>query len=154
MQEQGSRHRTKIDAWLLAILVGAMVFSLADMLFVLVTVGPLPIIGVIVVLMLAIWAGVFSMIFPLFYEVTSSTLLIRSGWLRRRIPLNSIVRVFPTRNPRSAPALSLDRLQVEYLQGGLTRSVLISPQDKSSFLLDLAMQDGDLYVQGEQLIRR
>jgi hypothetical protein len=108
----------------------------------------------VIVLDLGIWAGVLSLLCPLYYEITPSTLLVRSGWMRRQIPLASIQRVFPTHNPLSAPALSLDRLQVEYTQGRLRRFVLISPRDTLSFLRDLAERAGELEVQGDQLIRR
>jgi hypothetical protein len=39
--------------------------------------------------------------------------------------------VVPTRNPLSSPALSLDRLRIEYGQG---RAIMISPADKGPFL--------------------
>jgi len=151
---QGSRYRTKIDAWLLAVLVGAFLFTLLMLLFVVVLSGLLATAWWSVVLVLVIWAGVLSLLFPLYYEITSSTLLVRSGWIRRQIPLASIQRVFPTHNPLSAPAFSLDRLQIEYTQGSFPRFVLISPQDKPGFLRDLANQAGDLEVQGDQLVRR
>jgi membrane protein YdbS with pleckstrin-like domain len=146
------RYRTKIDAWLLAVLIGAFLFTLLVLLFSVVLSGVLAMAWWIIILVLVIWAGVLSLLFPLYYEITSSTLLVRSGWLRREIPLASIQRVFPTHNPLSAPALSLDRLQVEYMQGSFPRFVLISPLDKSGFLRDLANQAGHLQVQGDQLV--
>jgi hypothetical protein len=107
-----------------------------------------------VVFVLVSWGIALSLLFPLYYEITPSTLLVRSGWIHREIPLASIQRAFPTHNPLSAPALSLDRLQVEYMQGSLPRFVLISPQDRPGFLRDLADRAGDLQVQGDQLVRR
>jgi hypothetical protein len=50
--------------------------------------------------------------------------------IRRRIPLASITALRPTRSPWSAPALSLDRLEVVHGTG----SVLVSPRDKAGFV--------------------
>lgn len=76
--------------------------------------------------------------YPVTYEITASTLEIRSGLLLHyRIPLSSIVRVSPTRNPLSSPAWSLDRLRIDYLKNGRKRAIMISPVDKENFLREL-----------------
>jgi membrane protein YdbS with pleckstrin-like domain len=69
------------------------------------------------------------------YEVTETELLVRSGPLRRTIPLASIVYVRPTMNPLSAPALSFRRIEIGGASGLLT---LISPRDRSGFVAALA----------------
>ena len=154
VQSQGIKYRSKVDAWLAAVLVGAFLMTLLVLLFVVVLSGAFAMAWGVVVFVLVIWGGVLSLLFPLYYEITPSTLLVRSGWIRREIPLASIQRVFPTHNPLSAPALSLDRLQVEYTSGRLQQSMLISPRDTPNFLRDLADRAGDLEVQGDQLVRR
>lgn len=154
MLYQGKTYRTKIDRWLLVVIIGAFASSLLILLFVNVFVG-IPIVRWVTVLVLLAWGSVLSLIVPVSYQITASTLLVQSGWLRNRIPLASIQRVFPTRNPLSGgPALSLDRLQIEYLQGDVLRSVLISPQDKAGFVRDLAEQAGDFQVEGDQWASR
>jgi membrane protein YdbS with pleckstrin-like domain len=76
--------------------------------------------------------------YPVNYEITASTLEIRSGiLLHYKIPLSSIVRVVPTRNPLSSPAWSLDRLRIDYLKNGKKRVIMISPKDKKTFLRKL-----------------
>ena len=40
----------------------------------------------------------------------------------------------PTRNPLSSPALSLDRLRIDYGSG---RSIMVSPEDKDKFIGDI-----------------
>jgi uncharacterized membrane protein YdbT with pleckstrin-like domain len=149
----GKRYRSKIDGWLLAVLVAAFALTLLPLIVVVILLVHLPSAWLIVVLPLLIWAGVLSLLFPLYYEITRETLVVRSGWLHYRIPLASIHRIFPTHNPLSAPALSLDRLQVEYLQANVVRSILISPAEKTGFLQDLAQVAPDLQVQGDQLVR-
>jgi hypothetical protein len=61
-------------------------------------------------------------------------LRIRCGPVDSRIALSAITGITATRNPASSPALSLDRLQIDYGQG---QSVMISPRDKESFIRDL-----------------
>jgi len=61
-------------------------------------------------------------------------LLVRSGPFRWRVPIADIVRITPTTNALSSPALSLDRLRIEYGRGS---AIMISPRDKDQFLRDL-----------------
>ena len=65
------------------------------------------------------------------YDLTDEWLVVRSGPFRWRIAIAEITSVVPTRNPLSSPALSLDRLRIEYGHG---RAVMISPRDRAAFL--------------------
>jgi hypothetical protein len=50
-----------------------------------------------------------------FYEIEDCRLFIRSGWTRPiEIKIHSIVKISETNNMLSAPATSLDRLEIEY----------------------------------------
>jgi hypothetical protein len=69
-----------------------------------------------------------------YYEIEGNRLLVRSGPFRWRIPINEIEEMTPTHNPLSSPALSLDRLRIEYSGG---RSVMISPEDKDRFIAEI-----------------
>ena len=73
--------------------------------------------------------------------------------MRRRVPLDSIVEVRPSRNPASAPTWSLDRLRVEYVKGGSTLTLYVSPEDKAAFLRDLADSAPGLEVRGDRAVR-
>ena len=98
-------------------------------------------------------AGVLILCYPLYYQITSSELIIRCGVLmHRHIPLTSIYVVEADRNPASSPSWSLDRLRVDYLKDGKPRSVLISPADKAAFMRELAMGTG-LKMEGNRLVR-
>ncbi len=68
------------------------------------------------------------------YELVEHDLLVRSGPFRWRVPLAQIRSVVPSRSVVSAPALSLDRLRIDY---GRASSILISPRDKLRFLSEL-----------------
>jgi Bacterial PH domain len=92
--------------------------------------------------------------FPLYYEITSSTLRIRCGLLLQEIPFSSIQAILPTRNPLPAPAWSLDRLQVNYGVGEKPFCALIAPHDKEDFLCKLAECDSELEVKAGSVLRR
>ena len=70
--------------------------------------------------------------YPLNYEITETELVARSGFMRWRVPLANIQEVAPSRSAASAPAWSLDRLRVEYLKGGRSRALLVSPSGSST----------------------
>ncbi len=65
-----------------------------------------------------------------FYRIDAGVLLVRSGPFRWRIATKEIRKIVPTHNPLSSPALSLDRLRIEYANG---RSIMVSPADKEGF---------------------
>jgi hypothetical protein len=68
------------------------------------------------------------------YTITDDALLIHSGPFHWRIALRDITAIAATRNPLSSPALSLDRLRIEYRGGPW---IMISPADRRGFLADL-----------------
>ncbi len=72
--------------------------------------------------------------FGTFYIVDGNELRIRSGPFRWRVVLKDIHRVSPTRSPWSSPALSLNRLRIEYGNG---KWVLVSPVQRSEFIRSL-----------------
>ena len=93
--------------------------------------------------------------YPVNYEITTSTLEIRSGiLLHYKIPLSSIGRVVPTRNPLSSPAWSLDRLRIDYFKNGRERFILISPEDKKTFLTELIERTPSLKYDGNVVMRK
>ena len=88
------------------------------------------------------------------YTLTATDLLVRAAFFRWRVPLDQIIEVFPTHNPLSSPALSLDRLRVNYQRpSGRTWWVMISPKEKKQFLDDLAQSAG-LEWEENRLVRR
>ncbi|MDX1964150.1 MAG: PH domain-containing protein [Pirellulales bacterium] len=82
-----------------------------------------------------------GLIFPMRYGLSDSQLVIRCGICRWTIPLQKISSVNPTSNPLSSPALSLDRLHIQY-GPSFFNSVMISPQDSNLFLQELAQKAG------------
>jgi hypothetical protein len=89
-------------------------------------------------------AVLFGCTFPLRYELTSDRLVIRSGWLLSwSLPYSQLQRVVPTRDLFSSPALSRNRLQLEY---GDHKFVQISPADSRAFVRSLALRVPSLDV--------
>jgi len=122
--------RSKIDAWLLIVLVGAAILTLvaaggavrqASGMAVLV-----PVLVVAIGASLPIW-----ILASTSYTVEDRTLHVRSGPFTWHIPVSSITSIKPSNSPISGPALSLTRLRVEYGSG---KSILISPADQQAFL--------------------
>jgi hypothetical protein len=91
--------------------------------------------------------------YPLNYEITQTELVARSGFMRWRVPLANIQEVSQSRSAASAPAWSLDRLRVEYLKGGRSRALLVSPSDKRAFMRDLTDAAPGLELRGERIVR-
>jgi hypothetical protein len=65
------------------------------------------------------------------YEISEDELKIRCGPFRQRIPIQEIKEIKKTRSPLSAPACSLDRMEIKY---GKSKRVMISPADKGNFI--------------------
>ena len=68
------------------------------------------------------------------YSITTNEIAIRSGPFSWKIPFRDITAVERSISRRSGPALSMDRLRVDYGQG---KSILISPENKDAFLREL-----------------
>lgn len=124
---------SKIDTWLRVVLLGSAFgcFIVAAYLLTERAAG-LEFFAALIVLLgsvLPIW-----LMFSTRYTLTPSDLVIRSGPFRWRVPFHEIRSVTPTRSPLSSPALSLDRLRIDY---GRRRRIMISPGDKESFLREL-----------------
>ncbi|MBT4097816.1 MAG: PH domain-containing protein [Gemmatimonadetes bacterium] len=93
-------------------------------------------------------------IVPVRYRLLSNQLEIRSGLsLSWRIQLADIHRVVPVVSLRPAPALSSQRLRVDYQHGKGIRSLQISPHAMDLFLQDLVSQDAGLDLQHGGIVR-
>lgn len=141
---------TKVDRWIAVVLGSGMVVQLVSFWSALTMQRPsdpyalvLPSFGLFVPLLLVLMLAV-----PTRYELHPDQLVIRSGLIRYRIPYPAVRGVEPTRNPRSAPAWSLDRLQVKRLSG----YALISPKDKDGFLRALLERTPHLKREGDRLV--
>ena len=67
------------------------------------------------------------------YQISVEQLNIRSMFVRWQIPLQNIQRISSSQDLSAAPALSIKRLKIEYLQDGKTKFVMVSPKDPQAF---------------------
>ncbi|GDY34438.1 PH domain-containing protein [Acidovorax sp. NB1] len=122
---------SKVDAWIsgIAVAAGFTCLSIAApmVLFSTSSAERAVLAGVVLVtLVLPIW-----LLLDTNYTVTGEELRIRSGPFRWSIALSEVRAVSPSRSWLSSPALSLDRILVQY---GVARSVLVSPREKQRFV--------------------
>lgn len=137
----GMVFRSKIDVWLavvlaiaaLACLSGAVQVLFSDARSILANALVLVLLGAVLPLWILLGTR---------YTLDDSELRIVSGPFRWRIPFHEIRSIKPTRNPLSSPALSLDRLRIEYGRG---KWIMVSPRDKVRFLRELESRQGVLH---------
>ena len=126
-------YKSKVDSWLLAVLISAMALCIYASVTVLRSGSPatwwILLITVSVGVGLPLWLLVAT-----HYTLDSKLLLVQSGPFKWRVPVAEVTNITPTKNPLSSPALSLDRLRIDYGRGNM---VMISPRDREQFLRDL-----------------
>jgi hypothetical protein len=94
------------------------------------------------------------------YEITETSLLIRSGPIRWAVPLDAIAEVIPVETWYRAWgwgfSLSWRGLRLRYRKksGRLTWPIHIAPQDCSAFLLELAQRCPGLEAKDDGSLRR
>ena len=98
------RFYSKIDKWLLILLIFLPINSIAVLVALYINGDANTWSGW---LSLGIVAFVYGgLLWPLYYELEKEGLLIRYGLVHKRIPYTDIVKVSPSRNILSSPALS------------------------------------------------
>ena len=143
--------KSKIDRWMVGILLLIPVLQVVTVLYALNS-GDRE--GVVAALVgLALVAGIYVLlVVPVRYGIASDALLVHFGIVRQRIRFDSIRVVYPTHNPLSSPALSLDRLAIKTGRGPL-RLTLISPLQRDEFIGLLCTRAG-LTWDGKRWARR
>ena len=133
---RAKRFKSKVDAWLVVVLVAAMAVQLIVTVHVLYA-GQDAVAGAVaVVALLLVYLLIGLTLKRTWYEVDDRQLRIVCGIFRWTIPLADIDGVESTRSPLSSPALSLDRLRIRY-RG--KRSILVSPADRGRFVAALGL---------------
>lgn len=122
--------RSKIDTWLAVVLVGTAV-AMAGAIVTVILKGSTLNVLILVPLFFLTGAYPLWLMRSTFYVLDEEELQIRSGPFKWNVKLMDIRAMTPTRNPLASPALSLDRLRIEY---GRWESVIISPSDRDLFL--------------------
>jgi len=131
----GVVYRSRVDWWLGGLLLGTEVmllwFCIAPVLQ-----GEKPdwfVIGTTVFTSLIILP-----LFAMKYVMYEHHLLISmSIYGKVRIPYENIQKMTKTMNPISSAALSLRRLQIDYVEKGVRQMALISPKDRDGFMAEI-----------------
>lgn len=126
-----TRFRSKVDTWLALVLVATIAVQIWALLVLLRANATTLVTGMTVLMIVAGILLVASVLMRTYYTVADDVLEIVSGFFSWSIPITDITRVSPSSSPFSSPALSLDRLRIDY---GANKHILISPQDKAGFL--------------------
>jgi hypothetical protein len=131
-------YTSKIDTWLALVLVGAVAACLIAFVFALRTGSTTAVVATLPALIIGAGLPIWLMTSTA-YTLSSTTLLVKSGPFKWQVPIEQIASITPTSNPLSSPALSLDRLRIDYGRG---QSIMISPKDKDQFIQDLEARRG------------
>lgn len=127
-------HRSKIDTWLIATLGFSAAVSLA-VAGLSIYMESSPITWGIAIFTASMGVGLPAWLFTsTYYKIEPQYLLVRCGPFKFNIRLAEISGITPSGSVLSSPALSLDRLRIDYGHG---KSLMISPCDKEQFIKDI-----------------
>lgn len=123
--------RSKVDLWLILLLLASALFSLFSLV---------PTTGLVLALLLELLIGLvlLMLLWPCEYRLDPDRLTIRSGLLSWRIRYLEILSAEPSFDLSAAPALSVQRVKIRTTG----RTFLVSPLDRDGFI-DALMQHVD-----------
>jgi hypothetical protein len=131
-----------MDVWLLLVLL-IPTLRLLWFLFKALAAGRWPTIGLSVALLA--FVGVWYSVATTAYEIDDTHLIVGFGLLKSRVPLRTIHTLRATTGILSAPALSIQRLEV----GSSYRTLQISPKDRAGFVAAIREHVPTVRVEGE-----
>lgn len=126
-----SNYYSKVDWWLIAVIVGSVLFTFALGIFMFHQTR----IGSYICFGSGIFIGGLFLLLavPCKYTLTEDRVIIQSGILRQEALYSQITGVKKSNNPLSAPALSLQRVKITMTNG----FKLISPKNREQFIEEL-----------------
>lgn len=126
--------KSKIDRWMSVIFILLPIV----MLYAVITEPDIAtiIMTVLIIILLAV------LVFGTKYVIDSDELIIYGGIYKKRIKIAQITSLRPTKNPLSAPAMSLDRIEI--LFDPHSQMTLVSPKDKEMFVKKLLDMNPDI----------
>jgi hypothetical protein len=144
-------YKSKVDLWLAWLVIGSGVLMIGGTVHVLYSEGFSHPAAFTLIASSALYIAVMlGLAWPVTYQVTQTSLIIRSGLTKITIELSGIETIKPSRNPLSSPAWSLDRLRIDYRRKAKPAFILISPEDRSAFLNELGQKIGSLSPQRDK----
>lgn len=133
MKKYPSKIGVGIVIFIVAVLVGSTIPMISPPIWV----------GLLINLLLFIFIG--HLFLTTYYIIDGYSLCIKSSFLvNKKIDIKRVKKISETNNPLSAPAASLDRLEIIYDEYG---SILISPKDKLGFIAHMIRLNPEIVVQ-------
>ncbi|WP_296208896.1 PH domain-containing protein [Psychrobacter sp. UBA3480] len=135
---------SKVDFWLALLLWGLSLFTVSVPLWQWKRDAHKSLIQTILMTVILIPFAALMLI-PFFstkYTLTNDQLQVDSGFSVQNIELTDITYIMPTQSMSSAPALSLDRIKIEYRN----KEVLISPKDRASFYQEIRARNPKIVI--------
>ncbi len=129
-------YRSRLDNWLIAVMVIPLLIFLAVIVLT----------GTWFPLLIALPFTVFvtHMFANTYYTIAGTGLIVRRGlFINITIDISTIKSIAETNSILSAPATSLDRLEISYNKYD---SVIISPKNKAEFIADILAINNDVKV--------
>ncbi|MDR0782045.1 MAG: PH domain-containing protein [Pseudomonadales bacterium] len=124
---------SKVDTWLAAALIVAGLVVVGTLIAFPYARNPVPLLARLPILIIGVGLPLWIFM-STHYTLSNTSLRVQCGPFSWRVPLADITSITPTRNPLGSPALSLDRLRIDYGDG---KTLMISPKLKEQFLQDL-----------------
>ncbi|MBD7984910.1 PH domain-containing protein [Sporosarcina sp. Sa2YVA2] len=129
---------SKKDTWLAMLVWGFVLFGMAAYIF-----GGEPV-GVVGIVITTIIVGfLLWMWFGTGYRVEDGLIIIISGPFKSKVKIADIRKLTATKNPLSAPALSINRIEILYGTYGMS---LVSPKDRELFISLLLEENQTIQV--------
>lgn len=119
--------KSKVDIWMGAILIIAP----ALMVYGVITEPGI----VIIIVTIALIVLLATLFFGTKYVIQGNELIVHGGITKTKINIAQIRSLRPSKNPLSAPAMSLDRIEITYDPD--IQVTLVSPKDKELFVKKL-----------------
>jgi|SRR5215510_9682371 len=145
-------YRSKRDTWLIVVITTSVLVTVSAGTILILFGEPIwqRVIGIVIMI-----ASLIPILLttPVSYTIDGSSLLIRSGYKHWTIPLQNILAVRSSRDWIASPALSVNRLAIEYRDWGGNSFILISPEKTDQFLNELASVDPGLILEQGRLGR-
>lgn len=115
-------YKSKIDWWLVLLILGIFIYPIID--------GILSKEYLVSIIFSVVLITFYFLSKTIQYKIDNENLVI---W-KTKISIQSIRKIYKTRNPLSSPAMSLDRIAIVYNKFD---EVLISPKEREEFIAEL-----------------
>lgn len=116
-------YRSKVDFWLLAVIYAVIIASVV----------PIGCSGYVAVSIIIAAVPITFYLFNIRYVIRGTSLIVKDGLFSHAYDINDIQSIKPTHTLLSAPAASLDRLEISFTHD----SLVVSPKHKDDFISQL-----------------